>query len=72
MGLIHRVLEHWEMRKIVALRETYVAISLREVVVKVSPSKTTQPSDEDVSRIENLILRMVDIRNYFFADYLDR
>jgi hypothetical protein len=60
MSLIHRALEHWEMRKIANLRETYVAISLQEVAAKVNSSKSDPPSDEEVSRIESLILQMVD------------
>ena len=59
LGLITQVLEEQEMQQIAALRETYVAISLEDVAKKVCGSKATS---EDVSRIENLILRMVKCR----------
>ena len=60
LGLITQVLEQQEMQRIVALRETYVAISLEDVARNVCGSKTTV--SEDVSRMENLILRMVNCR----------
>jgi len=61
LGLISLVLERQEMKRIAALRDTYVAISLDDVAHKISGSKPT--SSEDVQHIENLILRMVNI-NY--------
>lgn len=57
LGLITQVLEQQEMKRILALRETYVAISLEDVARKVCSSK--ENFSEDVSRMENLILRMV-------------
>lgn len=59
LGLISQVLERQEMKRIAALRDTYVAISLDDVAHKVCGSKHTLP--EDVQRMENLILRMVNI-----------
>lgn len=61
LGLISQVLEQQEMKRIAALRETYVAISLDDVAYKVCGSQFVLP--EDVQRMENLILRMV---NFLF------
>ena len=58
MGLIIQVIERQEMRRIAALRMTYVAISLENVARKVDPTKS-DPSRDDIRRIESLILRMV-------------
>jgi hypothetical protein len=57
LGLITQVLEQQEMQRIVALRDTYVAISLENVAWNVCGSKATL--SEDVLRMENLILRLV-------------
>ena len=64
LGLITQVLEQQEMKRIVALRETYVTISLEDVARNVCGSKATL--SEDVSRMENLILRMVKCRLSFY------
>lgn len=57
LGLVSQVLEQQEMKRIAALRDTYVAISLDDVAHKVCGSKSVLL--EDVQRMENLILRMV-------------
>ena len=57
LALISQVLEHQEMQRIAALRDTYVAISLEDIVRNLCGSKSAL--SVDTSRIENLILRMV-------------
>jgi len=59
LGLISQVLEQREMKQIAALRETYVAISLEDIARRVCGSKTGNTLEEDVERIQQLILRMV-------------
>jgi hypothetical protein len=62
LGLISQTVERMEMRRIAALRETYIAISLEDVARQVSGSKAndTLPPDE-IQRVEGLILRMVSL-----------
>lgn len=58
MGLVVQVMDRLEMRRIEALKETYVTISLEDVARKVGP-KDQIPTADDISRMESLILRMV-------------
>lgn len=67
MGLIIQVVERQEMRRIAALRMTYVAISLENVARKVDPTNS-DPSSDDIRRIESLILRMVSLRVWSCVD----
>ena len=64
LGLLTQVLEQREMKRIIALKETYVAISLEDVARNVCSSKA--PLSEDVARMENLILRMVKCLLFFY------
>jgi len=59
LGLIAQVLERREMRRIVALKEAYVAISLEDVAKKVCRTESSNSLQEDTQRIESLIVRMV-------------
>jgi hypothetical protein len=60
LGLISQTMERMEMRRIAALKETYLAISLEDVARKVSGSKQDGTlSSDDVRRVESLIVRMV-------------
>jgi COP9 signalosome complex subunit 3 len=56
MGLIYQVLEQMEMKRIIALTETFVTISLEDVAKKVCGAHS---NNEDIQRMEGLIVRMV-------------
>ena len=58
LGLISHVLERREMRQIAALKETYIAISLEDIAEKVFAPKSPNPRQQDVQRVESLIVRM--------------
>jgi hypothetical protein len=70
MGLVGQVMDRVEMRRIAELRETYVTISLEDVVRKIAVKEKNQMvvgvTDDDVVRMESLILRMVFIPFLFF------
>lgn len=60
MGLIQLAWENMEKAHIIALKETYVAISLKDVARKIyGPKLDGAPLNDSVSRIEKLILEMV-------------
>ena len=59
IGLIYIAWEHVEKARIIALRETYVAISLEDVAKKVYGLKAEESLVDLVSRVEMLILEMV-------------
>jgi hypothetical protein len=65
MGLVIQVMDRMEMRRIINLKETYITISVEDVVRKIGlrgPEEIV--SQEDVARVEELILRMVRIPLY--------
>ena len=65
MGLVIQVMDRMEMRRIINLKETYITISVEDVVRKIGlrgPEEIV--SQEDVARVEELILRMVCIPLY--------
>jgi hypothetical protein len=57
MGLVQQVLARMEMVKIAALRGTFSAIEVVDVAKRVYSEEN--PSPDQISRIEDLILRMV-------------
>lgn len=59
LGLIAQVLERRAMRRIAALKEAYIAISLEDVAKKVCGTKSPNSLQEDIQRVESLIVRMV-------------
>jgi hypothetical protein len=60
LGLVAVTLERLEMRRIAQLKETYVAISLEDVVRKVTgANRDTSPGQDEIKRVESLVVRMV-------------
>lgn len=60
MGLVMQVMDRMEMRRIMNLKETYISISVEEVVRKIGLRGMKEiVRQEDVVRVEGLILRMV-------------
>jgi hypothetical protein len=60
MGLVMQVMDRMEMRRIMNLKETYISISVEEVVRKIGLRGSQEiVRQEDVERVEGLILRMV-------------
>ena len=60
MGLVIQVMDRMEMRRIINLKETYITISVEDVVRKIGLRGQEEiVSQEDVARVEELIVRMV-------------
>jgi hypothetical protein len=60
MGLVMQAMDRMEMRRIMNLKETYISISVEEVVRKIGLRGMQEiVRQEDVERVEGLIVRMV-------------
>jgi len=60
MGLVIQVMDRMEMRRIINLKETYITISVEDVVRKIGLRGQEEiVSQEDVARVEELIVTMV-------------
>ena len=59
LGLISQAIKQQEMRRVAALGETYLAISIEDVARKIYGSKSTESLADDVQRLEHLVLQMV-------------
>lgn len=77
MGLVQLAWDYVEKARIIALKETYLAISLEDVARKVYGVKAGESLVDLVLRVEKLILEMVSTLPfwsldsfYFFEDVL--